>query len=91
MTVALVLNIGLIVLALAVAIVITVPDVPVLTLYGVLASTAVIVPIATWPMTHTIWMALDLRFRPLGTDESIEADSWLAGQIKKTSVPIDNA
>lgn len=91
MTVALVLNIGLIVLALAVAIVITVPDVPVLTLYVVLASTAVIVPIATWPVTHTVWMAIDLRFRPFGPEEAADADSWLAGQSKKTSVPIDNA
>jgi hypothetical protein len=91
MTVALVLNIGIIVTALAMAIVFTVPDVPVLTLYLVLASTAVIVPIATWPMTHTIWMAIDLRFRPVDIDEAEEAAAWLAYQQKKTPVPSNNA
>jgi len=89
MTVALVVNIGLIVMALAVAIVLTVPEVPVLTLSLVLASTAVIMPIATWPITHTVWMAIDLRFRPLDATEAAEAASWLAKE--KTSVPIDNA
>ncbi|MFM1752905.1 MAG: hypothetical protein RL119_1867 [Actinomycetota bacterium] len=91
MTVALVVNIGLIVVALALAIVLTVPDVPVLTLYLVLASTAVIIPIVTWPLTHTVWMAIDLRFRPLEPDEAVEAATWLTNQEKKTSVPFDNA
>ena len=91
MTVALVVNIGLIVLALSLAIVLTVPDVPVLTLYLVLASAAVIVPIATWPLTHTVWMAIDLRFRPLEPLEAEEAATWRASQEKKTSVPFNNA
>jgi hypothetical protein len=91
MTVALVLNIGVIVMALACAIVVTAPDVPVLTLYVVLASTAIIVPLVTWPLTHTVWMAIDLRFRPVDIDEAHEAAAWLADQPKKTPVPSNNA
>mgnify|MGYP006279384323 FL=1 len=39
---------------------------------------AVAIPTITWPMTHTLWMALDLRFRPVDEAESAEAEAWLA-------------
>lgn len=91
MTVALVVNIGLIVLSLAGAIAFTIPDVPVLTLYVVLAATAITVPILTWPVSHTVWMAIDLRFRPVDPEERAEAMAWLGDSSRKTSVPIDNA
>jgi uncharacterized membrane protein YccF (DUF307 family) len=52
-----------------IAVALTVPDVPVTTLYIVLSSVAIVVPIVTWPLTHTVWMAIDLRLRPLGADE----------------------
>ena len=76
---ALVLNIGLVLLAVAVAVALTVPDVPVVTLYVVLASAAIVIPLVTWPLTHTIWMAIDLRVRPVGPDEEAEAAAWLNG------------
>ncbi len=77
LTVALVLNIGLVVVAVAVAVALTVPDVPVVTLYAVLATAAIVVPLLTWPLTHTLWMAIDLRVRPVGLDEAAEAAHWL--------------
>lgn len=39
---------------------------------------AIAIPTVTWPMTHTLWMALDLRFRPVDDDESAEAAAWLS-------------
>lgn len=39
---------------------------------------AVVIPTITWPMTHTLWMALDLRFRPVDEAESAEAAAWLS-------------
>lgn len=87
LTVALVLNITLVVVAMAVAISLTVPDVPVLTLYVVLASTSILVPILTWPMTHTLWMALDLALRPMDARERAEAAAWVA----RRSDSADNA
>lgn len=89
MTVALVVNISLIVAVLGVAIALTVPDIPVLTLTLVLSATAITVPIATWPLSHTVWMALDLRFRPLDDGEISEAATWVARN--ETRVPIEDA
>ena len=74
---ALVLNIGIVLVAVAVAVALTVPDVPVVTLYVVLASAAIVTPLVTWPITHTLWMAIDLRVRPVGPDEAAEARAWL--------------
>lgn len=89
LTIGLVVNIGIISAALGLALALTVPDVPVLTLYLVLASTALVVPIVTWPLTHTVWMAIDLKSRPVDSEESREAESWLTRP--ETSVPLDNA
>lgn len=80
MTIASVVNIVLIMIAIGIAIAITAPDVPVLTLYIVLASAALVFPVLTWPITHTLWMAIDLILRPLGIDEVAEAQAWLADQ-----------
>ena len=80
MTIASVVNITLIVIAMGVAIALTAPDVPVLTLYIVLASAALIYPILTWPMTHTVWMAIDLIVRPMSPSEAADAQAWLENQ-----------
>lgn len=89
MTVALVVNISLIVVILGVSIALTVPEIPVLTVSLALSATALIVPIVTWPLSHTVWMALDLRFRPLDPDEVREAVAWTKGD--ETRVPIEGA
>ena len=80
MTIASVLNIVLIMAAIGIAVAITAPDVPVLTLYIVLASAALVFPVLTWPITHTLWMAIDLIVRPVGVDEVAEAQAWLINQ-----------
>jgi len=80
MTVASVLNIVLIMAAIGIAIALTAPDVPVLTLYIVLASAALVFPVLTWPVTHTLWMAIDLVARPTGVEEIAEAQAWLTNQ-----------
>jgi uncharacterized protein (DUF983 family) len=80
MTVASVVNIVLIMVAMGIAIALTAPDVPVLTLYIVLASAALVFPVLTWPVTHTLWMAIDLVARPMGVEEIAEAQAWLTNQ-----------
>ena len=70
-------NIGLVIVAVAVAVALTVPDVPVVTLYVVLASAAIVTPLVTWPITHTIWMAIDLWVRPVDPREAAEASEWV--------------
>ena len=78
MTIALILNIGLVVVAIAIAIVVTVPDIPVLTLSIVLACASIVVPIVSWPVSHTLWTAIDLKFRPVEEAEAAEAARWIA-------------
>jgi hypothetical protein len=80
MTVASVVNIVLIMVAMGIAIALTAPDVPVLTLYIVLASAALVFPVLTWPVTHTLWMAIDLVARPMDAEEIAEAQAWLTNQ-----------
>jgi uncharacterized protein (DUF983 family) len=80
MTIASVLNIVLIMAAIGIAVAFTAPEVPVLTLYIVLASAALVFPVLTWPMTHTLWMAIDLIVRPMDVDEVAEAQAWQANQ-----------
>ena len=77
MTVAITLNIGLIMVAMAIAVALTVPDVPVVTLYLVLMTSAVVIPVGTWPMTHALWSAIDLRVRPVTAEEADDARSWV--------------
>jgi len=77
MTVAITLNIGLVMIAMGVAVALTVPDVPVVTLYVVLMVSAVAIPVGTWPLTHTLWSAIDLRVRPVSVAEADEARSWV--------------
>ncbi len=78
MTIALVTNIGLIIVALACALVLTAPDVPVLTVSVILAVVSIVVPITTWPLSHTVWTAIDLHFRPMDEAEVAQAAQWLA-------------
>ena len=80
MTIASVLNIVLIMAAIGIAVAFTAPDVPVLTLYIVLALAALVFPVLTWPITHTLWMAIDLIVRPVGVDEVADAQAWLVNQ-----------
>lgn len=87
MTIALILNIGLVVVALAVAVVLTVPDIPVLTLSVVLAVASIVVPVVTWPISHTLWTAIDLRFRPVDAAEAERAAQWLSRHAE----PAENA
>jgi hypothetical protein len=77
MTVALAMNIGLLVVAMGIAVALTAPEVPVMTLTIVLMALAVVIPVATWPITHTLWSAIDLRVRPVGADEAADASSWV--------------
>ena len=91
MTIALVLNIGLVVVAIGIAVALTVPDIPVLTLSIVLTATAIFVPISTWPISHTLWTAIDLRFRPMDQPEVSEAADWLARKADPGATSAENA
>jgi len=53
---------GLIALGLLIGLVSTAPDIPVIPLMAILLPIAIIVPIVSYPFTHTVWMAIDHGF-----------------------------
>ena len=63
-TVNTIITFGLIVVAGAVAMIATAPDIPTMRIVIGLVITAVVVPVLIYPMTYTLWQALDLAMRP---------------------------
>ena len=66
------------VLAMAISLVITVPDVPVRTLVVVLGIVAVVMPIIVYPFTYTLWLAVELTVNPPDKAELAQADLAVA-------------
>ena len=80
LTVNLVLNLAMILIAMTVAIVATVPEVPVVGLLVVLGIVGLVAPVVAYPLSQTIWMAIDLSARPPLADELADAHLWLAAR-----------
>ena len=59
-----VLVLGLLVVAMTIGIVATLPDVQVLTLLAILGVGAVVLPILLYPVSYTLWQGVDLAMRP---------------------------
>jgi len=55
---------GSLVVALGVAIALTVPDIPVVALLVVLGVGAVALPVVVYPLSYTIWQGIDLVMHP---------------------------
>lgn len=55
---------GTLVVALGVAVVATSPDIPVFELVVALGLGAIVLPIVLYPVTYTVWQAIDLAMRP---------------------------
>jgi uncharacterized protein (DUF983 family) len=69
LTINMLLILGLLVIAMVVGIVLTVPDIAVAPLVTGLGIAAVIGPIVSYPFGYTIWMAIDLATRPPSAEE----------------------
>jgi uncharacterized protein (DUF983 family) len=63
-TVAAIVTLGVLVGSLAVSLAVTWPEIAVLPLFVVLGAGAVLVPLAIYPISYTVWQALDLAMRP---------------------------
>jgi uncharacterized protein (DUF983 family) len=68
-TVAAIVTLGGLVVALGVSLAVTWPEVAVVPLLIVLGIAALVVPVAIYPMTYTVWQALDLVMRPVAPDD----------------------
>ncbi len=60
---------GSLVVALGVAIALTVPDIPVVPLLVILGAGAVALPLVVYPLSYTIWQGIDLMMHPPAPDE----------------------
>lgn len=68
-TIAAILTLGPLVLALGITVAITWPSVAVVPLLVVLGVSALVLPIITYPLSYTIWQSLDLLMRPVDIDD----------------------
>ena len=64
-----VVSFGAILVSLIVGLGATLPDPPVLPLIGVNVAIAVIVPLAFYPVSRTLWTGIDIAMRPLEPHE----------------------
>lgn len=64
-----ILTFGTMALALAIGFTVTYPDPPMAPLMALGIGIAVFGPLLFWPVSHTIWTALDIAFRPVTPDE----------------------
>lgn len=68
-TIAAIVTLGGLVVTLGISLVMTWPDVAVVPLVLVLGVAAVVVPVAIYPLTFTVWQALDLVMRPVSASD----------------------
>lgn len=66
--------------ALAIGFAVTYPDPPVGVLLVLAIAMAVVVPVAFFPWSRTLWSAIDLMMRPLGPDDEVDPRHWPAGR-----------
>ncbi len=57
------LTLGPVIAALAIALAVTWPVIPVVPLLALLLPAALVLPIVAYPVSYTVWQALDLTFR----------------------------
>ena len=70
-----IITFGLLVVGTAVGVIATSPDIAVLEIVLVLVAGAVVVPILIYPITYTVWQALDLVMRPPEAGELVDPES----------------
>jgi uncharacterized protein (DUF983 family) len=78
MTMNTIVTFGCLAAVLVVGMVATYPDVAVLFLVLLSIAVAVVVPLAFYPFSYTLWAAIELKMRPLDAAESADAAAALA-------------
>lgn len=67
-----IVSFGLLALTMAVGLIGTYPDIPLVPLVVVSVTVAIVVPIAFYPFSKTLWSAVDLAMRPLEPDDDVD-------------------
>jgi uncharacterized protein (DUF983 family) len=78
MTVNVILTFGTMLIAMGIGVIFSYPDVAILPILGVIIAVAVIMPVIIFPMTYSIWLAIDLFMRKLEPEERADAAAAVA-------------
>jgi uncharacterized protein (DUF983 family) len=60
---------GSLLITMAIGVAVTYPDVPVLPVLGSTVAVTLLVGVLGYPMSYTLWQAIDLHIRPLTEDD----------------------
>ena len=64
MTINIIVVFGTLIVGLVVGVVVTSPDIAVVPLVVVLGAVAIVLPIVIYPVSYTLWQAVDLAMHP---------------------------
>jgi len=73
-----ILTFGTMLIAMGIGVIFSYPDVAILPILGVIIAVAVIMPVIIFPMTYSIWLAIDLFMRKLEPEELADAAAAVA-------------
>jgi uncharacterized protein (DUF983 family) len=78
MTMNIIVTFGCLAVVLVVGLVMTYPDVAVVPLVALSIAVAVVVPLAFYPLSYTLWAAVELKMRPLEPAEIADASAAMS-------------
>jgi hypothetical protein len=64
-----IVSFGALAIVLVTALVVSYPEIQVVPVLSAAIATAVLVPLIFWPLSQTLWTAIDIMMRPVTPDE----------------------
>ena len=81
MTVNVILTFGTMLITMGIGVIFSYPDVAVVPILGVIVGVAVVMPVVIFPMTYSIWLAVDLFMRKPEPEELADAAAAVASGV----------
>jgi uncharacterized protein (DUF983 family) len=73
-----IVSFGALLLTVVIGFAVTMPDPPLVTLVVLSMGVAAVTPVVFFPLSRTLWSAIDLLMRPLEPDDEVDARWWPA-------------
>ena len=71
MAISIIICFGALVVGVGIGVAVTAPDVAVVPLFVILAVLALVMPVVVYPVSYTLWQAVDLAMRPPGPGDHV--------------------
>lgn len=81
MTVNVILTFGTMLIAMGIGVIFSYPDVAVVPILGIIIAVAVVMPVVIFPMTYSMWLAVDLFMRKPEPEELADAAAAVASGV----------